>query len=76
MLYGKTPFADLHMIPKLQAIVNPNHEIDFSGNADDDAVDAVKRCLRRSPEERPPIVGAGGLLNEHIFLNSRRQDDS
>mmetsp|Transcript_15007 Transcript_15007/g.22900 ORF Transcript_15007/g.22900 Transcript_15007/m.22900 type:complete len:460 (+) Transcript_15007:458-1837(+) len=71
MLFGRTPFASLHMIQKLQAIVNPAHKIDFSGDADEAAVDAVKKCLRRTPENRPPIIGKNGLLNEHYFLNYR-----
>jgi len=69
MVYGKTPFAELHMIQKLQAIINPNHKICYPGNVDVHAVDAIQRCLQRKPEDRPPIVGAGGLLNEHDFLN-------
>jgi hypothetical protein len=70
-LLGKTPFAELHMIQKLQAIVNPNHIIHFLDGVDGGAVDAIKQCLRRNPADRPPIVGSGGLLNEHFFLNSR-----
>lgn len=73
MVYGQTPFADLHMIPKLQAIVNPNYKIRFPENADEAAVDAIQQCLRRQAEDRPPIVGNHGLLNEHHFLNSRRK---
>lgn len=73
MVYGKTPFADLHMIQKLQAIINPNYQIAFPANVDEDAIDAMKQCLRRKAEERPPIVGPGGLLTEHRFLNSYRR---
>ena len=69
MVYGKTPFADLHLLQKLQAITNPKHKIRFGETADPDAVDAMRRCLRRDPEERLPIIGRGGLLNEHMFLN-------
>jgi hypothetical protein len=69
MVYGKTPFADLQMLSKLQAIVNPHYEIVFPKTADEDAVDVMKQCLRRKPEERPPIIGNGGLLDEHRFLN-------
>jgi len=74
MVYGRTPFADLHMIQKLQAIVNPAHKITFPpGVEDEGAVDAMKLCLRRTAEERPPIIGENGLLNEHFFLNSGRR---
>mmetsp|Transcript_3140 Transcript_3140/g.5838 ORF Transcript_3140/g.5838 Transcript_3140/m.5838 type:complete len:891 (+) Transcript_3140:102-2774(+) len=70
MCYSKTPFADLQMFPKLQAIVNPNHEIEYPETIDPAAIDAMKLCLKRKPEERAPIVGKYGLLNEHWFLNS------
>lgn len=73
MVYGRTPFADLHMIQKLQAIINPKHNIVFPPDAEDEgAVDAMKLCLRRAADERPPIVGENGLLNEHCFLHSRK----
>lgn len=71
MVYGKTPFADLHMIPKLQAIVNPNHKISYPPTVDNAAIDAIQCCLHRKPQDRAPIVGRNGLLNEHCFLNSR-----
>eukprot|EP00978_Attheya_sp_CCMP212_P022693 scaffold68122_cov49-Attheya_sp.AAC.3 len=70
MVYGRTPFAEFTLIPKLRAIVDENHEISFPGSADAAAIDAIKLCLRRNPDERAPIVGENGLLNEHWFLNS------
>jgi len=70
MCYSQTPFADLHMFPKIQAIVNPDHEIQFPETIDSAAIDAMKLCLRRKPEDRAPIVGENGLLNAHWFLNS------
>ena len=70
MVYGRTPFADLHMIKKLQAIIDPNYKISFPGTADNAAIDAIQQCLQREPRQRPPIVGELGLLNEHVFLNS------
>jgi len=72
MVYGRTPFADLHFIQKLQAIVNPNYKIKFptGGSVESAAIDAMKGCLCRSPEDRLPIVGENGLLNKHSFLNS------
>jgi serine/threonine-protein kinase TTK/MPS1 len=69
MCTGATPFAGLHMIPKLQAIVNPNYEIKFPEELDPAAVDAIGLCLRRNPQERPGIVSEDGLLNEHWFLH-------
>jgi hypothetical protein len=71
-VYGKPPFANLNLVPKLQAIVNPNHKIDIPAEADESAIDTIKQCLRRNPEERPPIMGRNGLLNEHIFLHAGR----
>jgi len=70
MIYGKTPFAELHMIQKLHAIIDPNHKINFPDGVDEGAVDAMKQCLHRNANERPPIVGPRGLLTEHRFLNS------
>jgi serine/threonine-protein kinase TTK/MPS1 len=71
MVYGKTPFAELHLMQKLQAITNPNYHISFpKEGVEEAAVDAMRQCLRRDPQERPPIVGKGGLLNEHVFLNA------
>mmetsp|Transcript_4835 Transcript_4835/g.10513 ORF Transcript_4835/g.10513 Transcript_4835/m.10513 type:complete len:1058 (-) Transcript_4835:1044-4217(-) len=69
MCYGRTPFAELRVIQKLQAIVNPNHQIAFPDTVDEAAVDAIKLCLRRRAEDRAPIVGKNGLLNEHWFLH-------
>ena len=70
MCVGVTPFAKLHMIPKLQAIVNPNHKIEYPDSLDPAAIDAIQLCLRRNPTERPPIVGKGiGLLSDHWFLH-------
>jgi serine/threonine-protein kinase TTK/MPS1 len=71
MVYGRTPFAELHMIQKLQAIVNPDYEINFPDDVDEAAIDAMKLCLHRNPQDRAPIVGNNGLLDEHRFLNSR-----
>jgi serine/threonine-protein kinase TTK/MPS1 len=72
MVYGKTPFANLHFVQKLQAIINDDYRIDFP-EADESSVDAMKLCLRRNPDERPPIMGKDGLLNEHCFLHSSRR---
>jgi serine/threonine-protein kinase TTK/MPS1 len=69
MCYSKTPFADLLLIPKLHAIINPDHEIAFPATIDKAAIDAMKLSLRWKPEERATIVGEYGLLNKHKFLN-------
>ena len=73
MVHGRTPFAGLHMIQKFYAIVNPNHQIVFDETVDPTAIDAMRLCLLRKAEDRPPIVGRGGLLNEHRFLKGTAQ---
>ena len=74
MCYGKTPFADIHsMIPKLQAIINPLHKIKYPDNITAAAIDAMQSCLQRRPDDRSPIVGKNGLLNEHWFLHSDKK---
>lgn len=75
MVYGKTPFADCHGIPqKVMAITNVNHEIHFPDGVDESAVSAMKLCLQRNPKQRPPIIGANGLLNDHCFLHGRKKN--
>jgi len=74
MVYGQTPFSKLHFIQKLQAIVNPNHVIHYPDDDESEAaIDAMKQCLCRNADERPPIIGKYGLLNEHWFLHSKRR---
>ena len=73
MVYGRTPFASIqNMFQKLAAIANPNYQIVFPVNVDDAAEDAMRQCLQRNPDSRPPIVGKDGLLNEHRFLHSSK----
>lgn len=76
MVYGKTPFAHLPLPRKVLAICNPNHRIDFPGDVEEGAIDAIQACLQRNPADRLPIVGSGGLLNEHTFLNPRKQKNN
>lgn len=52
MIYGRTPFADLPFIPKMNAICNPNHIIQFTACKNPAAVDVMKRCLDRNPDTR------------------------
>jgi serine/threonine-protein kinase TTK/MPS1 len=70
MIYGRTPFAELQMFPKLQAIVNPNYKITYPPS-DEAAIDAMKRCLQREPSDRAQIIGRNGLLSEHPFLHGK-----
>lgn len=73
MVYGRTPFAHLQMLQKMQAIVNPNYKIKFPNTADDAAIDAMRLCLQRDPAQRPPIISQDetekGLLSHHRFLH-------
>jgi len=69
MCYKKTPFADLRMVQKINAIVDPGHEIKYPDTIDHAAISAMKSCLHRKPEDRALIVGDDGLLNQHHFLH-------
>lgn len=64
------------MIQKLQAIVNPKHEIKYPKISEEAAIDAIRLCLQRDNSKRPPIVGKNGLLNEHWFLHSSSRPQS
>ncbi len=73
MVYGRTPFADLPLIPKLHAICDTSAPIPFPPGQDignEDLEDLLWVCLQRDPSLRPPIAGPGGLL-EHPFLKPR-----
>jgi serine/threonine protein kinase len=67
MVYGRTPFADLPLIQKLQAIIDPRHKIQFPPIRDVALLSVMQSCLQRDPTLRPSIAGTGGLL-EHPFL--------
>jgi hypothetical protein len=45
--------------------------IEFPGDVDEAAIDAMKLCLERNPKLRGTIVGDNGLLTQHVFLHSR-----
>lgn len=59
MVYGRMPFGDIkHPIAKLQAIMDPKHEIRFDegvGDHDPQVIDVLKKCLVRDPAQRAPI---------------------
>lgn len=52
MIYGRTPFADLPFIPKMNAICNPSHHINFPPCSNPAALDVMKHCLDRNPRTR------------------------
>ena len=72
IVYGRTPFAELSLIHKMQAICDPAHLISYPplDPPNDALVDVIKACLQRNPALRPIIAGPGGLL-EHPFLCPR-----
>jgi len=70
MVYGKTPFGDLHLYAKLQAITDSRHAISTPANtplATPDALDCVRGCLEREPSQRLEISS----LLCHAFLDPR-----
>ena len=69
MCYKQPPFADLRMLQKINAIVDPNHKIHFPDTIDKAAIDAMKLCLKWKVEDRALIMGDEGLLNKHCFLH-------
>jgi serine/threonine-protein kinase TTK/MPS1 len=55
MIYGRTPFADLPFIPKMNAICNSSYQINFPPCSNPAAVDVIRRCLDRNPRTRITI---------------------
>ncbi|XP_067882833.1 dual specificity protein kinase Ttk isoform X2 [Heterodontus francisci] len=73
MTYGKTPFQHLtNQIIKLQAITDPNHEIQFPPIAEKDLLDVLKKCLMRNPKERISITA----LLDHPYVHLQVQQQS
>ncbi|XP_066279536.1 dual specificity protein kinase TTK-like isoform X2 [Branchiostoma lanceolatum] len=69
MVYGKTPFQHIpNHFAKLQAIVDPNYEIQFPPIKNHLLLDMLKKCLIRDPYNRPSTAD----LLAHPYLNSER----
>ncbi|XP_078617697.1 dual specificity protein kinase TTK-like isoform X2 [Branchiostoma floridae x Branchiostoma japonicum] len=67
MVYGKTPFQHIpNHFAKLQAIVDPNYEIQFPPIKNKLLLDMLKKCLIRDPYNRPSTAD----LLAHPYLNS------
>ncbi|CAL1285102.1 unnamed protein product [Larinioides sclopetarius] len=65
LVYGLTPFHSFkNLMQKINAITNPNYEIEFKPLSDKLVVDVLKRCLKRNPKERASVEE---LLN-HPYL--------
>jgi hypothetical protein len=48
----RTPFADLPFVPKMHAICNPQHRVNYPELANKDLMDVMWRCLDRDPKSR------------------------
>lgn len=56
LVCGHTPFQHIaHFIAKMQAIINPNHAIDFTTITDPSLRDVLQKCLTRDPKQRPSV---------------------
>jgi len=57
LAYGKMPFGDIKIpVMKLQAILNPDHQIPFpTENVDPQLLSVIKACLTRDVKMRPSI---------------------
>jgi serine/threonine-protein kinase TTK/MPS1 len=70
MVYGKTPFAHLGLVQKLQAITNSKYEINYPDYPNPALINTIKSCLQRDRKLRPTIDGPNGLLTNE-FLNPK-----
>ncbi|GBF89221.1 serine threonine kinase family [Raphidocelis subcapitata] len=68
MVFGRTPFADLPFIPKMHAICDPRHAIQYPPCSNPDVVDVIRRCLDRDPRTRITMQE----LLDHPFLHPNR----
>ena len=56
MVYAKTPFHHLtNYVRKLQAIIDPNSNIEFGDLPDKHLLDVMRKCLNRDPKARPSV---------------------
>ncbi|CAL1528948.1 unnamed protein product [Lymnaea stagnalis] len=69
MVYGHTPFQ--YVRDKLNAIVNPEHTIQFPDKGDPALMDVLKRCLNRDVSQRPTT---DELLN-HPYLKKQTTEE-
>jgi serine/threonine protein kinase len=64
MAHGKTPFADMNVIQKLQHITDKRHKISFPPLRNTALSETIQHCLQRDPRCRPTISGGAGLLTD------------
>lgn len=76
LVYGKPPFDKYQdLISKVQAIVNPRHDIKFPQISNLNLLECMRSCLRYNPAERPSaeyLLNHPYLKEDIIFL--ARQD--
>lgn len=75
LAYGKMPFGEIRQpMLKLQAIVNPDHKINFPTDGQDPLlIDVLKSCLMRDPRERP---GISELLQHPYVTGAKAEKDA
>ena len=65
LTYGKLPFDHIKKpYMKMQAILNPEHKIEFPPHQDPDLVETIRRCLERDRDKRASVKE----LLEHPYL--------
>lgn len=72
MVYGSPPFSGIQGdLPKLQAIVNPKHQISYPEVSNSHLIDVMKSCLLRDAQARPTTQS----LLDHDFLHPQRANN-
>ena len=73
LTYGELPFGKIRMpIKKLEAIINPKHEIEYPDQGHDpDLVDTIKKCLIRDVNKRASVEE---LLNHPYVTGSNSEN--
>ncbi|OHT13281.1 CAMK family protein kinase [Tritrichomonas foetus] len=74
LVYNQPPFPQNDLVSKIQAIVNPDYEIEFPFIEDrpdfPDLLDVMSSCLERDPKERPRIED----LLDHKYITAQFSD--
>ncbi|XP_029451416.1 dual specificity protein kinase TTK isoform X2 [Rhinatrema bivittatum] len=74
MTYGKTPFQHItNHFSKLQAIINPNYEIEFPDIPEKDLQDVLKKCLVRNYRRRISIPEL--LVHTYVQIQPHSQPE-
>ena len=71
MVYGRTPFAALAMVPKMHAITNPAHAISLPDTGNPALADVILRCLEpQSPHSHHHAGAPGSCMRRALKLGS------